>query len=346
MARITDVWCVIPKGTNEPRDWRTAMAQMLVVVESDVGVRGFGVGGGGKAGIHVVDSVLREVVVGRDPRDVEAIWQAMYRATHHFGRKGLPVMALSGIDLAIWDLLGKLENRPVYDLLGGLRHERVPAYASLGATITDQVEQGYRHVKLHLPAVKESPEEIVEIVRTGRERLGADIPLYLDAAVNWNFDTAAYLAKALEPFDIGWLEEPILADDLEGHRRLGEMTTIPVAGGEHEYTIWGYQELLAHRALSVWQPDACWVGGMTVMREVFALGQANGIWVVPHRGSEVWGLHAILALADRPLAEGGRPWVTWVKGEPKIQNGTIGPPTGPGFGVDFDQALLVKPDRD
>lgn len=342
MARITDVWAVIPKGTNEPADWRTAMAQILVVVESDAGVRGFGVGGGGKAGIHVIDTVLRDVVVGRDPRDVEVIWQAMYRATHHFGRKGLPVMALSGIDLAIWDLVGKLENRPVYDLLGGLRHERVPAYASLGHTVTDQVGRGYQHVKLHLPPVKESPDEIVQIVREGRERLGPDIALYLDVAVNWDWDTCAYLVKALEPFDIGWLEEPLLADDLEGHRRLGETTSIPIAGGEHEYTTWGYRELLAHKALEVWQPDACWVGGMTVMRELFALGQANGIWVVPHRGSEVWGLHAILALADRPLAEGGRPWVTWVQRAPAIERGTIGPPQGPGFGVSFDEALLVR----
>ena len=110
MARIADVWAVIPRGTNEPQDWRTAMAQILVVVESDTGQRGYGVGGGGIAGIHVIDSVLREVVVGQDPGDVEAIWQRMYMATHHFGRKGLAIMALSGIDLAIWDLLGKLEG--------------------------------------------------------------------------------------------------------------------------------------------------------------------------------------------------------------------------------------------
>ena len=102
---------------------------------------------------------------------------------------------------------------------------------------------------------------------------------------------------------------------------------------------------VASKALKVWQPDASWVGGMTVMRDIFALGQANGIWVVPHRGSEVWGLHAILALADTPLAEAGRPWVTWVEGAPTIEQGTIHAPRGPGFGVTFDEALLVRPDR-
>lgn len=345
MARITDVWAVIPKGTNEPADWRTAMAQILVVVESDAGQRGVGVGGGGIAGVHVIDSVLREVVVGHDPRDVAAIWERMYRATHHFGRKGLAVMALSGVDLAIWDLLGKLEGRPVYELLGGLRHERVPAYASLGPLVGDAVERGFRHVKLHLPAVGDDPQRIVGLVRAGREQVGPDVALYLDAGARWDWEQASQLVRAFEPYDIGWLEEPLLADDLDGHRRLGELTSIPIAGGEHEYTLWGYRELLEKRALAVWQPDACWVGGMTVLRQIFALGQEHGIWVVPHRGSEAWGLHAILALADRPLAEGGRPWVTWVRGAPPIVDGMIGAPSGPGFGVSFDEALLNRPAR-
>src|SRR5215211_3223188 len=128
------------------------MAQILVVVESDDGQRGYGVGGGGIAGVHVIDSVLREVVVGQDPRDVDAIWERMYKATHHFGRKGLAIMALSGVDLAIWDLLGKLQNQPVYELLGGLRHERVPAYTAPEPSVRAVVEQGFRHVKLRPPA--------------------------------------------------------------------------------------------------------------------------------------------------------------------------------------------------
>lgn len=345
MATITDVWAVIPRGTNEPRDWRTSMAQILVVVECSDGRRGFGVGGGGTAGIHVIDAVLREVVVGQDPRDVVAIWERMYRATHHFGRKGLAVMALSGVDLAIWDLLGKQASQPVYRLLGGLRHERVPAYASLGPTVGSAVRDGFRHVKLHLPAVNGDPQAIVDLVRAGREQVGPEIPLYVDAGARWDRASSLEVARAIEPYDVGWLEEPLLADDLEGHRLLGEQTSIPIAGGEHEYTRWGYEALLASGALRVWQPDACWVGGMTTMREVFALGQANGIWVVPHRGSEVWGLHAILALADRPLAEGGRPWVTWVHGAPPIVDGMIAAPTAPGFGVTFDDALLRRPER-
>jgi L-alanine-DL-glutamate epimerase-like enolase superfamily enzyme len=267
MVRIAGAWAVIPRGTNEPQDWRTAMAQILVVVESDTGVRGYGVGGGGIAGVHVIDSVLCEVVVGQDPRDVEAVWQAMYMATHHFGRKGLAIMALSGVDLAIWDLLGKLEGRPVYELLGGLRHERVPAYTAPEPSTAEVVQRGFRHVKLRPPKGGGTPREVVELVRREREAVGPEIALYFDAGAQWDLETAAQIAREIEPYGIGWLEEPLFADDLEGHRRLGEQTRIPVAGGEHEYTMWGYRDLLASKALSVWQPDACWVGGMTVMRE-------------------------------------------------------------------------------
>src|SRR5215212_2520343 len=105
--KITDVRALIPRGTDEPRDWRTTMAQIAVVVETDSGLSGLGVGGGGKAGIHVVETVLRELLVGADPSDVEGLWARMYRATLPFGRKGLAVMALSGVDLALWDLAGK-----------------------------------------------------------------------------------------------------------------------------------------------------------------------------------------------------------------------------------------------
>ena len=105
--KITDVRAVIPRGTNEPRDWRTAMAQIAVLVETDAGLTGLGVGGGGRAGVHVVETVLREVLLGRDPSDIDGLWTAMYRATLPFGRKGVAVWALSGVDLALWDLAGK-----------------------------------------------------------------------------------------------------------------------------------------------------------------------------------------------------------------------------------------------
>jgi L-rhamnonate dehydratase len=338
--RITAVRALIPRGTNEPRDWRTAMAQIAVLVETDAGLTGLGVGGGGPAGVHIVDSVLREVVVGRDPADIEGLWAAMYRATLPFGRKGVALWALSGVDLALWDLAGKAAGKPVHALLGGLRHPTLPVYASIGHEVGREAEQGFRHVKLHMRRPYPGFEATVEVVRRARARLGPDVRLYVDAFLEWDVETTLRLADAFVELGVRWIEEPLSPDDLDGYAELCRRSPIPIAGGEHEYGVHGFREIIARRAHQVLQPDASWCGGLTVLREVFRLGAEAGVWVVPHRGVEVWGLHAIAALATEPLAETGRPWVTWLRGEPPIVAGTVRPPDAPGFGVELDPAAL------
>ena len=338
--KITDVRAVIPRGTNEPNDWRTAMAQIAVLVETDAGLTGLGVGGGGRAGVHVIDTVLRDVVRGRDPADIDGLWAAMYRATLPFGRKGVAVWALSGLDLALWDLAGKARGQPVYALLGGLRNPVVPAYASIGHEVRDEAERGFRHVKLHMPRPSPGFAENVEVVRRARERLGPDIALYADAFLEWDVETTLRLADAFRAFDVGWIEEPLSPDDLDGYADLCRRSPIPIAGGEHECGRHGFAEVIARRAHQILQPDASWCGGLTVLRAVFELGAASGLWVVPHRGAEVWGLHAIAALSPAPLAESGRPWVSWLRGEPRIERGVIRPTNAPGFGVELDPAAL------
>ncbi len=335
--RITDVRAVVPRGTDEPTDWRTAMAQIAVLVETDAGLAGLGVGGGGKAGVHVVETVLRAALVGRDPADVEGLWALMYRETLPFGRQGLAVMALSGVDLALWDLRGKVAGQPVYALLGGLRHPVVPAYASISHAVTDAA-RGFRHVKLHMPRPSPGFETNVAVVRRARERLGPDVALYVDAFLAWTVDETLRLAEAFVPYGVGWIEEPLPPDDLDGYAELVRRSPIPIAGGEHEAGVRAFREILDRRALAILQPDACWCGGLTPLREIFALAAERGVRVVPHRGAEVWGLHAIAALAADPLAESGRPWVTWLRGQPRIEAGAIRPGGAPGFGVELDPA--------
>ena len=335
---VTGVRALVPRGTDEPRDWRTAMAHIAVLVETDSGLTGLGVGGGGRAGVHVVDTVLREVLVGRDPADIEGLWGQMYRATLPFGRKGLAVMALSGVDLALWDLAGKVAGRPVYELLGGLRHPVIPAYASIGWEVTDEAERGFRHVKLHMPRPSPGMAANVAVVRRARERLGPDVRLYTDAFLAWDVEETLRLAGAFVPHGVAWIEEPLSPDDLDGYAELVRRSPIPIAGGEHEYGVHGFREVLDRRAHTILQPDACWYGGLTPLRKIFALAAEHGAWVVPHRGAEVWGLHAIAALGDRPLAESGRPWVTWLCGAPAIEGGVVRPTDAPGFGVELDPA--------
>lgn len=338
--KITRVWAVIPRGTNEPDDWRTALGQIAVLVETDAGVTGLGVGGGGAAGVHIIATVLSPLLVGEDPADIERLAERMYRATLPFGRKGLAIMALSGVDLALWDLAGKAAGRPVYALLGGLKHPAIPAYASLSAQGTAAVARGFRHAKLHMPRPSPGHDENVALVRRVRQALGPDITLYTDAALAWDREETLRLADAFVEFGVKWVEEPLSPDDLDGYAELVRRSPVPIAGGEHEYTEIGFQEVLRRSALHIWQPDACWCGGLTQLRKIFALAAAHGIPVVPHRGAEVWGLHAIAALSDQPLAESGRPWITWLRGAPPIVDGVIRPSDAPGFGVTLDWSAV------
>ena len=333
--KITQVRATIPRGTDEPGDWRTAMAQIAVTVETDDGLSGLGVGGGGRAGVHVVETVLRDVLTGQDPSDVEGLWEAMYRATLPFGRKGLAVMALSGADLALWDLAGKRAGRPVYELLGGLKHPVIPVYASIGSLVSDEVERGFRHVKLHMPRPSPGFAENLEVVRRARESLGQEIKLYTDAFLAWDVELTLRLAEAFVQYGVEWIEEPLSPDDLDGYAELVRRSPIPIAGGEHEYGVGGFREVLDRGAHTILQPDASWCGGMTQLRKIYALAEERGVWVVPHRGAEVWGLHALAALGDRPLAESGRPWVTWLRGEPPTVDGLVRPGDEPGFGVEL-----------
>jgi L-rhamnonate dehydratase len=137
------------------------------------------------------------------------------------------------------------------------------------------------------------------------------------------------------------MEEPLTTDDLGAYAELTRRSPVPIAGGEHEYTEHGFRELAERGVFSVWQPDATWVGGMTQMRAIYALAAQHAVRVCPHRGAEVWGLHAIAALDAQPLAESPRPWITWLRGQPPILDGFIELPDRPGFGVDVAPDLLV-----
>ena len=339
--KITDVRAVIPRGTNEPRDWRTAMAQIAVLVETDAGLTGLGVGGGGRAGVHVVETVLREILLGRDPSDIEGLWHAMYRATLPFGRKGVAMWALSGVDLALWDLAGKAQEKPVYALLGGLRNPDIPAYASIGHEVGERGRSGASATSSSTcRAPRRASTANVEVVRRARARLGPDIALYVDAFLEWDVETTLRLADAFVASGVRWIEEPLSPDDLDGYAALCRRSPIPIAGGEHECGRLGFEEVVARRAHQILQPDASWCGGLTALREIFRLGADAGLWVVPHRGAEVWGLHAIAALSPEPLAESGRPWVTWLRGEPRIEQGVVRPTDAPGFGVELDPAAF------
>jgi len=343
-VRITDLRAVQPQASTAPDDWRGWLGQILVRVETDDGLVGYGVGGGGAAGIHVIHTVLRQVLLGSDATPVEELWQRMYRATLAYGRKGLALMAISGVDLALWDLRGKREGKPLVEVLGGGAGGPLPAYRTTSLEgVADAVAQGYESVKLSGlgrwdPASE--PEKIVGLVAQARELVGPDVALMTDVGMRWDDPQAALVvAERLAEYNVGWLEEPLPADDLSGYAWLCERSPVPIAGGEHEYTAKAFEELMERGAHAVYQPDVCWCGGLTELVKVYELARRYQVRVCPHRGSEVWSLHAIAALDPQPLAESGRPWMDWVDG-PEIRDGRIEVGAGLGFGVDFDPDLF------
>jgi L-rhamnonate dehydratase len=333
--KITDIRACQPKCAS-PSDWRTSLGQILVAIDTDAGLVGYGVGGGGLAAIHVIRTVLRDLLIGKDTEPVEAHWLDMYHATLPFGRKGIAIMALSGVDLALWDLRGKAANQSIAQLLGGPIHASMPTYATVWGDIPESMLGQHAAFKIHLGACQGNLDAFVDVVSRARERVGPDVALMVDAWMKWDVPFTLRFAERVAPLRLDWIEEPLPPDDLAGYAELARQSVIPIAGGEHEFTAVAFAELIERRLHHVVQPDVCWCGGMTELVKIYSLANAQGVRVCPHRGAEIWGLHALAALDPRPLAESGRPWLTWVGGQPAIVNGRIAAPTGPGFGAMID----------
>jgi L-rhamnonate dehydratase len=214
---------------------------------------------------------------------------------------------------------------------------------TVGEDVEDVMGQGHAGYKLNLAFVRDAmdEDEVTRRVAEAREAVGPGVMLSFDAFMEWDLPAARRMAQRLAPYDLAWLEEPLPVDDLAGYAELSCTSPIPIAGGEHESTMAGFGELIDRRLHHVLQPDACWCGGMTVLAWVYERARQAGLRVCPHRGAEVWGLHAIAALDPEPLAETGRPWMTWVGGQPAVQDGTVRLSDRPGFGVEIDEGVFA-----
>lgn len=348
--KITDVRACQPVTPESPDDWRTSIGQILVAIDTDAGITGYGVGGGGFAGIHVVRTVLRDVLLGKDPAQIESLWQTMFDSTLAFGQKGLVVMAISGADLALWDLRGRSENQSVTDLLGGAKQTTLPTYITVWdndamAAVAQSPHQGF---KLHLGeqtsddgSVDAFADRIAEQISRARSAIGPDRELMADAWMKWTLEETRAVISRVADARLSWLEEPLPIHDEAGYAELVQNSSVPIAGGEHEYTSAGFQHLIDQQLHTVLQPDVCWCGGMTELVRVYELAAKHGLRVCPHRGAELWSLPAIAALDPQPLAESGRPWMTWVAGQPPIVDGHVTIPEQPGFGVEIDESAIT-----
>jgi len=348
--KITNVQAVYPKYKHVVPSWRTQFWQIVVRVETDADVTGLGYGGGGMAGVEIINGHFRELLIGQDVNgvdDVTAIWDQLYDASMPYGRKGLAIMALSGIDLALYDLLGKAESKPVYEVLGGARRERHRAYAT-GQDSQLYADLGYTGHKFgHRWTGKESDYDSADAHATkARELFGPDAMIAVDVYMSWDANVTMEMHKRLARHNLYWYEDVLTPDNLEGQAALrGQVNDTLIAGGEHEFTHVGFGDIAKAGALDLWQPDITWCGGITAGLRIVKMANELGIPVSPHRGGEVWGLHLLTATDCADLAEFHSDHIReerdilWLN-EPAPVNGYISPSDAPGFGVKLNEAML------
>ena len=289
---------------------------LIVEVEADDGT--VGIGNAALAPLvtkALIDQYLKPLLMGQNPWDIEFLWQHMYRNTMAFGRKGVGMTAISAVDIALWDLLGKAAKQPVFRLLGGRTKARIPVYASrlystglenMAAEAQRYKADGYKAMKLRFgwgpTDGAAGMQRNVELVRAVREAVGDEIDVMADAYMGWTLDYAKRMLPLLEPFHLRWLEEPVIPDDVRGYAELRSYGRVPIAGGEHEFTVYGFRDLLEAHALDYIQFDTNRVGGISQARKICALAEAFSIPVVPHAG-QMHNFHVVMASLNCPMAE-------------------------------------------
>jgi len=303
----------------------------------------------------IVERHLGPHLAGRDEADVEALWDLMYGLTRWYGRKGVAVSALGGVDIALWDLRGKAAGKPVYELLGAER-DWAPAYAS-GLFWTDDlreleeeaarhVERGFRRVKMRLGRSADYDLAAVDAARRGAA--GGDV--IVDGSHRYSLEFAAAIGNELASRDIFWFEEPFPPEDLDAYVALRPRISVPLAAGENDFGVQGFRELIRAGALDIVQPDACRAGGLTECLRIGHLAEEAGLGVATHTWSDAVALtanaHLVAALTNGITVEvdqTGNLFVDELLGEPlQIEDGRLLLGDAPGLGIELDQAAVAR----
>jgi L-alanine-DL-glutamate epimerase-like enolase superfamily enzyme len=339
--------------------WDSGMA--VVQIETDQGVHGTGwCEDGCNAVSRIIDGHLSRLIVGQCPFETEGLWDRMFRASTPYGRKGIALMAISAIDIAIWDLLGRATGKPICELLGGPVRRSVPVYASaLHPVGNDKVRAearaylaaGYTTMKARFPfgpghGVKGMAAN-EEHIRAIRETIGDEVDLAADCYMGWDSNYALRMCRRLEQYRLAWIEEPFLPDDLRSYAKLRRETPIPISGGEHEFSRYGFQQIIDAEAMDILQPDLRRCGGFTEARKIAALASTAGLTVIPHAYG-IAHLHFAAATPNVPLVE-YFPLPCWADppddeqpvflNEPIPRHAKVTVPELPGLGVTINPEL-------
>ena len=368
--KITDVEAVVLRQTAVNEGIADGSQDDLVIlVHTDEGITGIGEVDPAPEAVaalvnapasHAIANSLRELLIGENPLDVERLWDKMYRGVIFVGRRGIAVHAISGIDIALWDIKGKALGEPVCELLGPVRHERIRAYASrLMPDTTEEVteavtalrDQGFTAVKLGWGPLGHDPDNDVRLAAAARDAAGDGVEIMIDAGLGYGADaaTATRVARELEQLGVYWLEEPFEPDEYEAYAQLADAVELTVAAGEQDATRWGFRELIERGHVDLIQPDVTRCGGITEMMRIAALAEEHGVALVPHAWKS--GIIKAASLHCNAVLPGAL-FQEYCVAETEINtkltrqllpiesDGYVPVPTEPGLGIDLDEDVL------
>ena len=370
----------LPETLGYSQQYYKKRTSHIVEVETDEGVTGwgecFGPGNIAFANKGIVEKVIQPIVLGMQALDRDVIWHKVYNLMRDHGQKGMPLQALSGVDIALWDIAGKAANLPLYKMIGGAHRDKVEVYGygmmlrpeninSLISRFKEESaeikEMGFKALKMKVGVGPKDDIKLIEAVRGG---IGDNFRFMVDANHGYTTHDALYVGRAMEEFSPYWFEEPVAPEDLDGYRELRAFLKVNISGGEAEFNRWGWRKLLESRGLDIAQPEVCALGGISEYLRVLALCHSHFTPVVNH----VWGsaiavavnLHLLAAMP--PLPGGLFPWEPMlefdtthnhfiddlltvsldIKNQVKNNNGTVSLPNGPGLGVTPQRDFLDK----
>ena len=376
MSPIKKVTChVVAAPVERPftssRGWLyKTRGSCIVEIETTDGITGWGECYGPSAVAKAyLETQFAPRIVGRDAFDVEVIWEDLYNRIKDYGGQGMAASALSGIDIALWDIIGKACNRPIHKLIGGAHRTEVTAYATglyfidMNRLVEEAVEEAQEFVENGFSAIKMkiglgSIKLDIERVAAVRKAIGDDMRLMVDANHCFSVPQAIRIGRELEQLNVEWFEEPISPEDIDGYVEVTRALDMAVAGGENGFTRWGFRDLVVRKAMDIIQPDVCAAGGISECRKIAALASTHGVECVPHAWGSAIGLaatlHFLAALPDQPpsfkpmpplleLEQCENPFRDLLAREPIVQKrGKVQVPTGAGLGIEIDRSVLDR----
>ena len=370
----------LPETLGYSQQYYKKRTSHIVEVETDEGVTGwgecFGPGNIAFANKGIVEKVIQPIVLGMQALDRDVIWHKVYNLMRDHGQKGMPLQALSGVDIALWDIAGKAANLPLYKMIGGAHRDKVEVYGygmmlrpeNINSLISRFKEESAEIKEMGFKALKMKvgvgPKDDIKLIEAVREGIGDNFRFMVDANHGYTTHDALYVGRAMEEFSPYWFEEPVAPEDLDGYRELRAFLKVNISGGEAEFNRWGWRKLLESRGLDIAQPEVCALGGISEYLRVLALCHSHFTPVVNH----VWGsaiavavnLHLLAAMP--PIPGGLFPWEPMlefdtthnhfiddlltvsldIKNQVKNNNGTVSLPNGPGLGVTPQRDFLDK----